>query len=107
MLTKDELPNCPVATTIQLIGNKWKLFIIQQLLNGPHRFTELLNNICGISKKVLTDNLRSMENDNIIVREIFAEVPPKVIYSLSNIGKSLLPIIDEMANWGNNYKNEL
>ena len=97
MLTKDELPKCPVATTIQLIGNKWKLFIIQQLLNGPHRFTELLNNICVISKKVLTDNLRSLEEDNIIIREVFAEVPPKVIYSLSSIGKSLLPIIDEMA----------
>lgn len=107
MLTKEELPECPVATTIQLIGNKWKLFIIQNLLNGPQRFTHLKDNIIGISKKVLTDNLRALEEDGIIEREVFAQVPPKVVYSLSNIGQSLLPIITAMGEWGEDYKNNL
>lgn len=105
MLTKDELPECPVATTVQLIGNKWKLLIIRNLLDRPQRFTELKNGVPGISQKVLTDNLRAMEGDGIVSREVFAEVPPRVIYSLTDIGQSLLPIIDAMADWGNSYKN--
>lgn len=105
MLTKDELPECPVATTVQLIGNKWKLLIIRNLLDRPQRFTELKNGVPGISQKVLTDNLRAMESDGIVSREVFAEVPPRVIYSLTDIGQSLLPIIDAMADWGNSYKN--
>lgn len=105
MLTKDELPECPVATTVQLIGNKWKLLIIRNLLDRPQRFTELKNGVPGISQKVLTDNLRAMESDGIVSREVFAEVPPRVIYSLSDIGQSLLPIIDAMADWGNSYKH--
>ncbi len=104
MLTKDELPECPVATTVQLIGNKWKLLIIRNLLDRPQRFTELKNGVPGISQKVLTDNLRAMESDGIVSREVFAEVPPRVIYSLTDIGQSLLPIIDAMADWGNSYK---
>ena len=104
MLTKDELPECPVATTVQLIGNKWKLLIIRNLLDRPQRFTELKNGVPGISQKVLTDNLRAMEGDGIVSREVFAEVPPRVIYSLTDIGQSLLPIIDAMADWGNSYK---
>lgn len=105
MLTKDELPECPVATTVQLIGNKWKLLIIRNLLDRPQRFTELKNSVPGISQKVLTDNLRAMEGDGIVSREVFAEVPPRVIYSLTDIGQSLLPIIDAMADWGNSYKH--
>ena len=105
MLTKDELPECPVATTVQLIGNKWKLLIIRNLLDRPQRFTELKKGVPGISQKVLTDNLRAMEGDGIVSREVFAEVPPRVIYSLTDIGQSLLPIIDAMADWGNSYKN--
>ena len=105
MLTKDELPECPVATTVQLIGNKWKLLIIRNLLDRPQRFTELKKGAPGISQKALTDNLRAMEGDGIVSREVFAEVPPRVIYSLTDIGQSLLPIIDAMADWGNSYKN--
>ena len=105
MLTKDELPECPVATTVQLIGNKWKLLIIRNLLDCPQRFTELKKGVPGISQKVLTDNLRAMESDGIAPREVFAEVPPRVIYSLTDIGQSLLPIIDAMADWGNSYKH--
>ena len=105
MLTKDELPECPVATTVQLIGNKWKLLIIRNLLDCPQRFTELKKGVPWISQKVLTDNLRAMESDGIVSREVFAEVPPRVIYSLTDIGQSLLPIIDAMADWGNSYKH--
>ena len=105
MLTKDELPECPVATTVQLIGNKWKLLIIRNLLDRPQRFTELKNGVPGISQKVLTDNLRAMEGDGIVSREVFAEVPTCVNYSLTDIGQSLLPIIDAMADWGNSYKH--
>lgn len=107
MLTKDELPKCPVASTVQLIGNKWKLLILQNLLTSPKRFSELKNNVPGISQKVLTDNLRCLEEDGIVSREVFAEIPPKVVYSLTEIGKSLLPIFDAMSEWGENYKNKL
>ena len=106
MLTKDELPECPVATTVQLIGNKWKLLIIRNLLTNPQRFTEMLKTI-PISQKVLTDNLRALEEDGIIKREVFAEVPPRVVYSLSELGNSLRPIIDAMADWGQDYKSKL
>lgn len=77
MLTKEELPPCPVATTLMLIGNKWKIFIIQQLMDRPFRFGELRRAIPGISEKVLTDNLRAMEKDGIITRAVFLEVPPR------------------------------
>ena len=107
MLTKEELPECPVATTVQLIGNKWKLLIIRNLLSGPQRFTELKKTIPGISQKVLTDNLRTLENDGIVVREAFAEVPPRVVYSLSNLGNTLRPILAAMQDWGNEYKANL
>ena len=105
MLTKDELPECPVATTVQLIGNKWKLLIIRNLLVGPQRFTEIIKTIPGISKKVLTENLRALEDDGLVEREIFAEVPPRVEYSLSPLGKTLRPILDAMRDWGIDYKN--
>ena len=106
MLTKAELPECPVATTVQLIGNKWKLLIIRNLLSSSQRFTEMLKTI-PISQKVLTDNLRALEDDGLVEREVFAEVPPKVVYSLSPIGKSLKPILDAMLDWGTEYKNSL
>jgi len=108
MLTKEELPECPVATTVQLIGNKWKLLIIRNLIyNRKQRFTDFLKTIPAISKKVLTDNLRSLESDGIITREVFAEVPPRVEYSLSELGKSLRPVINAMGDWGTNYKMEI
>lgn len=108
MLTKEELPECPVATTVQLIGNKWKMLIIRNLIyNGKQRFTDFIRTIPAISKKVLTDNLRALEDDGLIEREIFAEVPPRVEYSLSEIGKSLHPIWDAMEAWGIEYKNNL
>ena len=108
MLTKDELPECPVATTVHLIGNKWKLLIIRNLVyNGTQRFGEFIKSIPAISKKVLTDNLRALEDDGLIEREIFAEIPPRVEYSLSPLGQTLKPILDAMADWGSDYKNNL
>lgn len=104
MVTKEELPACPVATTVQLIGNKWKLLIMRNLLARPWRFNELQKSLEGISQKVLTDNLRAMEADGIIIRTVFPEVPPRVEYSLSEIGESMRPILDSMKAWGDNYK---
>jgi DNA-binding HxlR family transcriptional regulator len=107
MKKKDELPDCPVATTVSLIGSKWKLLIIRNLLNRPWRFNELQKNLEGISQKVLTDSLRSMESDGVITRTVFPEVPPHVEYALSPLGESLRPIINSMAVWGTDYKNNL
>ena len=108
MLTKEELPECPVATTVQLIGNKWKLLIIRNLIyNGKQRFGDFIKSIPAISKKVLTDNLRALEDDGLILREVFAEVPPRVEYSLSPLGNSLKPILDAMFDWGTDYKKNL
>ena len=105
MLTKDELPECPVATTVQLIGNKWKLLILRNLMyDSKQRFKDFIKTIPAISKKVLTDNLRSLEEDKLVEREVFAEVPPRVEYSLSPLGQSLKPILDAMYVWGTNYK---
>ena len=105
MLKKEELPDCPVATTVQLVGNKWKLLILRNLLARPWRFNELRKDLDGISQKVLTESLRSMESDGIIVRTVYAEVPPRVEYSLSELGKTLRPILDAMQVWGQEYKN--
>ena len=105
MLTKDELPPCPVATTLRLIGNKWKIFIIQRLQDRSWRFNELQNDITGISQRVLTDNLRELEADGIVVRTVYPEVPLKVEYSLSELGMTMRPIIDSMAEWGSMYQN--
>lgn len=107
MKKKEELPDCPVATTVSLIGSKWKLLIIRNLLNRPWRFNELQKNLEGISQKVLTDSLRSMESDGIITRTVYPEVPPRVEYALSELGESLRPIINSMAEWGTDYKNNL
>ena len=86
MLTKEELPACPVATTVQMIGSKWKLLIMRNLLSRPWRFNELKRDLEGISQKVLTDSLRSMEADGIITRTVYPEVPPRVEYALSELG---------------------
>lgn len=104
MLTKEEMPACPVATTVELIGSKWKLLIIRNLLTRPWRFNELKKDLAGISQKVLTDNLRSLESDHIITRTVYPEVPPRVEYALSELGKTLHPILDSMAEWGEAYK---
>lgn len=107
MKTKAELlPQCPVATTVQLIGNKWKLLIIRNLSARSWRFNELQRDLDGISQKVLTDSLRSMEADGIITRTVYAEVPPRVEYALSELGESLKPILEAMRVWGEMYKKE-
>ena len=107
MRTKEEMPACPVATTVSLIGSKWKLLILRNLMARPWRFNELRRSLDGISQKVLTDALRSMEEDGIITRTVYPEVPPRVEYALSEIGESLGPVIAAMENWGNDYKNKL
>lgn len=104
MLTKEELPECPVATTVSLIGSKWKLLIIRNLLERPWRFNELKKNLEGISQKVLTDSLRSMEEDGLITRTVYPEVPPHVEYALSDLGETMRPILDDMKEWGTWYK---
>lgn len=104
MLTKEELPPCPVATTLMLIGNKWKIFIIQQLMDKPFRFSELRRAIPGISEKVLTDNLRALEKDGLVTRTVFPEIPPHTEYALSDLGETMRPIIDSMATWGTGYQ---
>jgi len=104
MKTKEELPDCPVATTVQLIGNKWKLLIIRNLLVRPWRFNALHKSLEGISQKVLTDSLRQMEADGIITRTVYPEVPPRVEYALSPLGESMRPILDSMQAWGESYK---
>lgn len=105
MLTKDELPECTVATTVQLIGSKWKLLIMRNLMMRPWRFNELKKSLEGISQKVLTDSLRSMEEDGLITRTVYPEVPPRVEYALSDLGETMRPILDAMQEWGTNYKN--
>lgn len=107
MLTKEEMPACPVATTVRLIGSKWKLLIIRNLLQRPWRFNELKKNLEGISQKVLTDSLHSMEADGIVTRTVYPEVPPRVEYTLSELGESMRPVMDAMEKWGINYKNQL
>ena len=104
MKTKEELPDCPVATTVQLIGSKWKLLILRNLLARPWRFNELRKSLEGISQKVLTDSLRSMEEDGIITRTVYPEVPPRVEYALSELGESMKPIIKAMEEFGLDYK---
>lgn len=107
MKTKAELPPCPVATTVSLIGSKWKLLIMRNLLARPWRFNELLKSLDGISQKVLTESLRTMEEDGIVKRKIYPEVPPRVEYSLSPLGESMRPVIAAMEAWGTSYKESL
>lgn len=104
MKTKEGMPACPVATTVQLIGSKWKLLILRNLLVHPWRFNELKRDLEGISQKVLTDSLRSMEEDGLVTRTAYPEMPPRVEYSLSELGESMRPIIKVMETWGKEYK---
>ena len=105
MLTKEEMPSCPVATTVALIGSKWKLLILRNLMARPWRFNELRKDLDGISQKVLTDSLRSMEEDGLVTRTVYAEVPPRVEYALSELGESMRPIIQSMQEWGLYYQD--
>ena len=107
MMTKEEMPACPVATTVALIGSKWKLLIIRNLRQRPWRFNELKKDLSGISQKVLTDSLRSLEDDGIVIRTVYPEVPPRVEYSLSDLGESMRPIIGVMERWGLAYQEQV
>lgn len=102
-----ELPDCPVEMTLQLIGNKWKIMILRDLLDGTKRFGELKKTVGSISQKVLTQNLREMEASGLVIRKVYAEVPPRVDYTLTETGYSLKPILDSMVEWGTSYKNNL
>ena len=105
MTEKNNLPQCPVETTLMLIGDKWKTLIIRDLRDGTKRFGELKKSLSGISQKVLTANLRDMEENGLLTRETFPEVPPRVEYTLTDLGCSMFPILDAMAAWGTEYKS--
>ena len=105
-MDKSNLPECPVATTVQLIGSKWKLLILRNLMVRPWRFNELKKSLDGISQKVLTDSLRALEADGIVVRTVFPDVPPRVEYSLSELGESMRPILKSMETWGAIYQQK-
>lgn len=98
------LPDCPVEITLKLIGDKWKVLIIRDLLTGTKRFSELMRSVTGITQKVLTSHLRSMEAAGLLTRTVYPEVPPRVEYTLTETGFSLKPIMDSMVSWGTNYK---
>lgn len=104
MINKNDLPACPVETTLMLIGDKWKVLIIRDLMTGTKRFGELKKSVSGISQKVLTANLRSMEENGLLIRKVYPEVPPRVEYTLTELGESMQPILDSMAEWGMNFK---
>ena len=106
MLKKD-LPACPVELTLLLISSKWKVLIIRDLLDGTKRFSELKKSINNISQKVLTSNLREMEENNLLIRKVYPEVPPRVEYTLTDIGYSLKTLLDDMDKWGTWYRNEV
>ena len=103
---ENQMPTCPVETTLLLISNRWKVLIIRELLTGTKRFGELKKSIGHISQKVLTSNLRDMEANGLVKRDVFAEVPPHVEYSLTELGMSLKPILHAMYVWGENFKNK-
>ncbi|QPJ86343.1 helix-turn-helix transcriptional regulator [Sarcina sp. JB2] len=102
-----DLPACPVEVTLKLMGNKWKILIIRDLLDGTKRFGELKKSVGNITQKVLTSNLRSMEESGLLIRKVYAQVPPKVEYTLTETGYSLKPILDSMAKWGDDYKSNI
>lgn len=106
MVANKELPSCPVETTLALIGNKWKVLILRDLMPGAKRFGELQRSIGRVSQKVLTSNLREMESDGLVNRKVYAEVPPRVEYSLTELGQSLKPILDSMWAWGETYRKK-
>ncbi|MCD7775653.1 MAG: helix-turn-helix transcriptional regulator [Clostridiales bacterium] len=102
-----DLPACPVETTLTLIGDKWKVLILRDLLTGTKRFGELKKSVGNVSQKVLTAQLRAMEDSGLVSRKVYAEVPPRVEYSLTELGQSLKPILDAMWSWGEKYKASL
>ena len=104
---KKILPACPVETTLTLIGDKWKVLIVRDLLPGAKRFGELKKAVGNVSQKVLTAQLRDMERDGLVSRKVYPEVPPKVEYSLTELGMSLKPILDALWNWGEDYKSKV
>ena len=104
MMTKEELPLCPVETTVRLIGSKWKLLILRNLFIRSWRFNELQKSLNGVSQKVLTESLRALESDGIIVRTVYPEIPPHVEYSLSELGQSMRPLLDSLEQWGTDYQ---
>ncbi|MCH4206897.1 MAG: helix-turn-helix transcriptional regulator [Solobacterium sp.] len=104
MVKKSELPACPVETTLVMISDRWKVLILRDLLPGTKRFGELKKSIGHISQKVLTSNLREMEDQGLLVRKVYAEVPPRVEYTLTKTGYSLKPILDAMKTWGEQYQ---
>ncbi len=101
-----KLPACPVETTLMLIGDKWKVLILRDLMEGTKRFGELKKSIGTVSQKVLTSQLRDMEEKGLVSRKVYAEVPPKVEYTLTETGYSLKPILDAMLSWGAEYKKK-
>ncbi|MDR3115983.1 MAG: helix-turn-helix transcriptional regulator [Treponema sp.] len=107
MLKRFNLPECPVETTLLMMGDRWKVLIVRELLTGTKRFGQLRKGLTGISQKVLTDHLRIMEENGLINRKVYAEVPPRVEYSLTELGQSLKPIHDAMWKWGKQYKEKL
>ena len=106
-MLKKNLPACPVELTLLLISNKWKVLIIRDLLDGTKRFSELKKSINNISQKVLTSNLREMEENNLLTRKVYPEIPPRVEYTLTDIGYSLKTLLDDMDKWGTWYRNEV
>lgn len=104
MQAAKELPACPVETTLMLIGDKWKVLILRDLMPGTKRFGELKRSIGSVSQKVLTAQLRDMEEKGLVSRRVYAEVPPRVEYSLTELGRSLKPILDAMWIWGEGYQ---
>ena len=106
MIKKENLPECPVATTVSLIGSKWKLLILRDLLTGTKRFGQLKKSLPDISQKVLTESLKSMVDDGIVERVAYSEVP-RVEYSLTDLGESMRPVIFVMEQWGKEYKESI
>lgn len=104
-MVENNLPACPVEVTLQLIGDRWKVIILRDLMDGTKRFGELKKSVGSITQKVLTSNLRAMEESSLLTRKVYAEVPPRVEYTLTEVGYSLKPILDVMSDWGTTYKN--
>lgn len=100
----ENLPACPVETTLSLIGDKWKVLILRDLMDGTKRFGELKRSVEDISQKVLTSQLKDMQNCGLVNRQAFPEVPPRVEYSLTELGRSLKPVLDSLSKWGSEYK---
>lgn len=104
---KKDLPACPVETTLMLMSSRWNVLILRDLMEGTKRFGELKKSIGNISQKVLTSNLRTMEENGLVSRKVYAEVPPRVEYTLTETGYSLSPVLDAMKEWGTAYKNKM